>query len=73
MRIENSPVGPKAAANCLKLAVSDPPLLAAVKRIPLYILKLVMVYAANEGTLSDITRDQLDAVILVGRYGEILR
>jgi hypothetical protein len=39
----------------------DPLLLAAVKRIPAYILKLAMLYAALE---------QLEAAILVGRYGE---
>jgi hypothetical protein len=48
----------------------DPLLLAAVKRIHAYILKLAMVYAALEGTLPEITADQLSASILVGRYGE---
>lgn len=48
----------------------DPLLLAAVKRIPPYVLKLAMLYAALEGTLPEITFDQLRAAILVGRYGE---
>jgi hypothetical protein len=47
----------------------DPLLLAAVKRIPAYILKLAMVYAATEGTLPEIRCDQLAAAILVGEYG----
>ncbi len=41
---------------------------AAVKRIPTYIVKLSMVYACLERT-SLITRDQLEAAILVGHYG----
>jgi hypothetical protein len=48
----------------------DPLLLAAVKRIPAYILKLAMLYAALEGTVPEIQCDQLAAAILVGRYGE---
>jgi hypothetical protein len=48
----------------------DPMLLAAVKRIPAYILKLAMLYAALEGTLPEIPCEQLTAAILVGRYGE---
>ena len=48
----------------------DPMLLAAVKRIPAYILKLGMLYAALEGTLPEITYDQLTGAILVGRFGE---
>jgi len=48
----------------------EPLLLAAVKRIPAYVLKLAMVYSALEGTLPEITFDQLTAAILVGRYGE---
>jgi len=48
----------------------DPLLLAAVKRIPAYILKLAMLYAAVEGTLPEIRYDQLAAAVLVGRYGE---
>jgi len=48
----------------------DPLLLAAVKRIPAYILKLAMLYAALETTLPEITCEQLEAAILVGRYGE---
>ncbi len=48
----------------------DPLLLAAVKRIPAYILKLAMVYAALEGTVPEIDCDQLAAAILVARYGE---
>jgi hypothetical protein len=42
---------------------------AAVKRIPAYIIKLAMLYAASEGTLPTIDADQLSAAILVGRYG----
>jgi hypothetical protein len=48
----------------------DQLLLAAVKRIPAYALKLAMLYAAQEGTLPEITCDQLSAAIRVGRYGE---
>jgi hypothetical protein len=48
----------------------DPLLLAAVKRIPAYILKLAMLYAALEGTLPQVESGQLAAAILVGRYGE---
>lgn len=48
----------------------DPLLLAAVKRIPAYVLKLSMLYAAAERTLPEITLDQLAAAIQVGRYGE---
>jgi len=48
----------------------DPLLLAAVKRVPAYVLKLSMLYAAAERTLPGITFDQLAAAILVGRYGE---
>ncbi len=48
----------------------DPLLLAAVQRIPAYVLKLGMLYAASEGTLPEITSGQLAAAILVGRYGE---
>jgi hypothetical protein len=48
----------------------DQLLLAAVKRIPAYVLKLAMLYAAQEGTLPEITCDQLSAAIQVGRYGE---
>jgi len=48
----------------------DPLLLAAVKRIPAYILKLAMLYAALEGTLPSIMVNQLGAAIVVGRYGE---
>jgi len=40
----------------------------AVKRIPAYVLKLGMFYAANEGTLPTIHADQLSAAILVGQY-----
>jgi len=43
---------------------------AAVKRIPAYVLKLAMLYAAFERTLPEIQADQLAAAILVGRYGE---
>lgn len=41
---------------------------AAVKRIHVYIRKLAMVYAALEGTLPEIKRDQLKAAIAVGTY-----
>jgi hypothetical protein len=41
---------------------------AAIKRVPTYIMKLSMVYAAMEGT-SLITADQLGAAIKVGHYG----
>jgi hypothetical protein len=48
----------------------EPLLLAAVQRVPAYILKLAMLYAATESTLPEITCDQLSAAILVGTYGE---
>jgi hypothetical protein len=48
----------------------DPLLLAAVQRVPAYVLKLGMVYASAERTLPVITHDQLGAAILVGRYAE---
>jgi len=48
----------------------DPLSLAAVKRIPSYVLKLAMLYAALEGTLPEIMYDQLSAAIQVGRFGE---
>lgn len=48
----------------------DPLLLATVKRIPAYVLKLAMLYAALEGSLPEVTCDHLAACILVGRYGE---
>jgi len=41
----------------------------AVKRIPAYVLKLAMLYAASEGTLPEIHADQLSAAILVGQHG----
>jgi hypothetical protein len=41
----------------------------AVKRVPSYVLKLAMLYAASERTLPEIHADQLSAAILVGRYG----
>lgn len=47
----------------------DPLLNVAVKRIPSYILKLAMLYAASENTLPEIQADQLSAAILVGHYG----
>jgi hypothetical protein len=50
--------------------VRDPLLLAATRRIPSYVLKLSMLYAAFEKTLPKITLDQLKAAIQVGRYGE---
>lgn len=51
-------------------ATRDPLLLAAVRRIPSYVLKLSMLYAAFEATLPSITLEQLKAAIQVGRYGE---
>lgn len=48
----------------------DPLLLAAVQRIPAYVLKLGMLYAALESTLPEIQYEQIAAAILVGRYGE---
>jgi hypothetical protein len=36
------------------------------KSKPAYIIKLCMIYAASEGTLPEITLDQLSASILVG-------
>jgi hypothetical protein len=42
----------------------------AIKRIPAYVLKLTMVYAASEATLPEMTVDQLAAAIQVGHYGE---
>jgi hypothetical protein len=47
----------------------DPLLQLGVKRIPSYILKLAMLYAATEHTLPEIQADQLSAAILVGQYG----
>jgi Bifunctional DNA primase/polymerase, N-terminal/Primase C terminal 1 (PriCT-1) len=41
---------------------------AATKRIPAYVLKLAMVYAALEGTLPEIQDEQLKAALLVGNY-----
>jgi hypothetical protein len=40
----------------------------ATKRIPAYVLKLAMTYAALEGTLPEIQADQLKAALLVGNY-----
>ncbi len=40
----------------------------AVKRVPQYVLKLAMLYAAFEGTLHQLTADQIQAAILVGHY-----
>lgn len=42
---------------------------SAVARIPSYILKLSMAYAATEDTLPQINLDQLSAAIQVGHYG----
>jgi hypothetical protein len=42
----------------------------AVKRIPAYVIKLAMIYAADEGTLPLITQEQLQAAIAVGKYAE---
>lgn len=41
---------------------------AAVKRVPTYIVKLAMTYACLEGS-NLISKDQLEAAILVGGYG----
>lgn len=41
---------------------------ASVKRIHVYIRKLAMVYAALEGTLPEVTVDQLKAAMAVGLY-----
>jgi hypothetical protein len=47
------------------------PLLAvAAKRLPVYVLKLAMVYAADEGTLPEIRLEQLQAAIGVVLYAE---
>jgi HAMP domain-containing protein len=46
----------------------DPLTKAATKRIPAYILKLCLVYAALERTIPQITLDQLMAAIAVGHY-----
>lgn len=43
---------------------------AAVKRIHVYVRKLAMTYAALEGTLPEITIDQLKAAIAVGVYAD---
>lgn len=48
----------------------EPLLLAALQRVPAYVLKLAMLYASAEQTLPEIRCDQLAAAILVGRYGE---
>jgi hypothetical protein len=48
----------------------DPLLRAAVQRIPAYVLKLAILYAATDRTLPKIHSEQLSAAILVGRYGE---
>jgi hypothetical protein len=41
---------------------------AATKRIPAYVLKLAMTYAALEETLPNISAEQLRAALLVGNY-----
>jgi len=41
---------------------------AAVKRIPMYVHKLGMLYAACENTLPEVTCDQTEASIAVGRF-----
>ncbi len=40
----------------------------AVKRVPQYVLKLAMVYAAFERTLPDLTAEHVQSAILVGHY-----
>jgi hypothetical protein len=47
----------------------DPLTTAAVKRVPTYVLKLAMVYAALEQTVPVITKPQVEAAIEVGDYG----
>jgi len=56
---------------CAEEGARDPLLLAAARRIPSYVLKLCMLYAAFERTLPKITLEQLSAAIQVGRYGEM--
>ncbi|HLW82621.1 MAG TPA: DUF3987 domain-containing protein [Candidatus Acidoferrales bacterium] len=51
-------------------AKRDPLMLAAVQRIPAYVLKLAMIYASAERTLPHITGEQLAAAVMVGRYCE---
>lgn len=46
----------------------DQMLQVTVERIPGYILKIAMVYAALERTLPEITNDQLKAAILAGNF-----
>jgi len=46
-------------------------LAVAVKRIPAYVLKLAMTYAADEATLPTINLEQLQAAIAVGKYAEL--
>lgn len=46
----------------------DPLSQAATKRIPAYMLKLGMLYAALEKTVPSITADQIKAAIAVGHY-----
>ena len=48
----------------------SPLLAAAVKRIPVYVRKLVLAYAADEGTGPMITFEQLRAAIAVGKHAE---
>ncbi|MBI4536499.1 MAG: bifunctional DNA primase/polymerase [candidate division NC10 bacterium] len=40
----------------------------AAKRVPQYVLKLAMLYAALEGTVPTLTAEQLVAAIMVGKY-----
>ena len=47
----------------------DALLQTAVRRIPAYVLKLAMLYAASEGTLPEINLDQLSAAVQVAKYG----
>jgi len=48
----------------------SPLLAAAAKRLPIYVLKLGMVYAYDEGTLPEVSLEQLQAAIGVGLYAE---
>ena len=52
-----------------KAAHLEPLTAAATKRIPTYAMKLVLVYAAFEGTAPHINEDQIDAAIQVANFG----
>lgn len=77
-KVANGPARPSADARGLWEAFyrawesaqqkRDPMLRVAVERIPAYVIKVAMVYGAFEGSLPEITRDQLGASVLVGDY-----